>query len=131
MAEIERLQELLDKCKSTDGCNQQDVLQWDDINKINEGVLPDGGDNSNDGEYDTTGGAIEFPDCGLTVSSTCFWANYNTSGWLDFLSFFLYIPALLGCAIFDDYEYGLCLGNFAYILVDGMSKKIAPPQIKQ
>lgn len=132
MAEIERLQELLDKCKTT-GCKQEDVLQWDDINLINSGVNPGGDDedNSNSGKVGTTGGKIEFPDCGVNISEECFWANYNKSSWLDFLSFFMYIPALIGCAIFDDYNYGLCLGNFAYILVDGFTKKAAPPQLKE
>lgn len=73
-------------------------------------------------------GKIKFPDCGATIDETCFWKHYKKSGWLDFLSFFGYIPALIGCAVHDEYEYGLCLANFAYILVDAYSKKAAPPQ---
>jgi len=124
MAEVDRLNELLKKCKTT-GCTQSDVDDRDaPDNKEDNG----GNNNQNqDAEKKYTGGKIKFPDCGATVSEECFWAHYKRSGWLDFLSFFCYIPALIGCAIFDDYGYGLCLGNFAYIIVDAYSKKAAPP----
>lgn len=121
MAEIERLQALLTKCK-TSGCNQADVGGDD----IFVGPTTDSEDPSK--KYHR--GAIRFPDCGLNISSECFWNHYLKSDLMDFLSFFMYIPALLGCAIapFDDYEYSLCLSNFAYIVVDGYSRRAAPPQ---
>jgi len=119
----------LTKCK-TSGCNQADA-DGDDI-VFNGGGS--GGGSISDPEDPTKKfhkGAIRFPNCGTDISSECFWLHYKKSGWLDFLSFFMYIPALLGCAIapFDDYEYGMCLGNFAYMLVDGYSRRAAPPQV--
>jgi len=46
---------------------------------------------------------------------------------LDFFSFLSYAPALIGCAAFDEYEYGFCFSNFAYVIVDAYTKKAAPP----
>lgn len=133
MHEIERLSGLLDKCK-LEGCTKADcdALGMDHIscggNSAREpGTEPDPSVPLTDADKRYTKGKINFPDCGLNVSAECFWLHYKKSGWLDFLSVFGYIPALIGCAIFDEYEYGLCLANFAYILVDAYTKKAAPP----
>lgn len=72
-------------------------------------------------------GKIEFPDCGPTITKECFFDRYKSSGLLDFLSFLGYAPALIGCATFDEYEYGFCFSNFAYVIVDAYTKKAAPP----
>ena len=137
MAEIERLTAFLELCKNS-GCTEQDLERIGGADGSGEKT----NDKDNSGELSIEdvskqiggseekryreGGKIRFPDCGVNVTAECFWLHYKQSGWLDFLSFFCYIPALIGCAIFDDYEYGLCLGNFAYIVVDASAKKMAP-----
>lgn len=133
MHEIERLDKLLDQCKTT-GCTQSDVAALGIDHAHITGGQPDGSDSGSGSTVPLTeddkkylGGKINFPDCGANVSADCFWLHYKKSGWLDFLSFFGYIPGLIGCAVFDEYEYGLCLANFAYILVDAYAKKAAPP----
>lgn len=73
-------------------------------------------------------GAIKFPDCGPVISEECFWKHHEKSGVLDFLSFFGAIPALVGCNSFKEYDTALCQENFAYILVEGFSRQIAPPE---
>lgn len=139
MHEIERLDNLLDKCK-IEGCSQ------DDVRKLGQDHITGGdgsaGGNTNqggnqntqpqvpvsNGEKKFTKGVITFPDCGPIVSESCFWLHYQRSSWLDFLSVFGYIPGLLGCVmVFDEYEYGLCLGNMAYVIVDAYAKYMAPP----
>lgn len=124
MAEIERLSELLTKCKTT-GCTQNDLKgsKFGNI-PIDVDYQARKMDEINKKYHDN--GNIRFPDCGPVAESACFWQHYNQSGVLDFLSFFMYLPAVLGCAIYTEYNYNLCLGNFAYILVDAYSKKIAP-----
>jgi len=74
MAEVDRLNELLKKCKST-GCTQKDVDDRDaPDNKEDNG----GNNNQNqDVEKKYTEGKIKFPDCGAVVSEECFWAHYK------------------------------------------------------
>lgn len=119
MAEIERLGGLIEECKN-EGCDEITAFDYKDIEYV--GILPVPGET----EWN---GPIKFPDCGFTVSGECFWENYKQSGLLDFLSFFMYGPALLGCTLFSDYEYGFCFGNFAYVLVDAYTKKISPRKL--
>jgi len=130
MGEIDRLTKLLDQCKKT-GCTQADLtkLGFSDIKASTVGTTdPNAKVALTEKDKKYLDGKIKFPDCGVNITEECFWLHYKKSGWLDFLSFFCYIPALIGCAIYDEYDYGLCLGNFVYILVDAFSKKIAPPK---
>jgi len=64
------------------------------------------------------------------MDEECFWKHYEHSGTLDFLSFFSYGPALLGCSSFPEYEFDFCFKNFSYVLAEGFSRRIAPPTSK-
>lgn len=120
VAEVKRLETLLKDCKDSDGCTIKAVkaLGFKDVTGGSDGII----------SKTTLAGKIAFPDCGLEITEECFWTHYKKSGWLDFISFFWIMPAILTCALFDEYEYNFCIVNLPYVMVDAYSRKAAPPQ---
>lgn len=138
MAEIERLTSLLNLCKNS-GCSRSDFDRLITAGNFNF-VDKDGNTQAvptnpvvNElgkelGKKAFVNGPIKFPDCGLNPTSECFWrtGHYTQSGWLTFLTVVVWpsFAPVLGCAIFSEYDYGFCLGNFAAVVVDHTTKKV-------
>jgi hypothetical protein len=137
MAEIERIKCLLKKCQ-IGGCSQFDYDQMSDTCDINDTVNNPQTPMTDDrleklleekrkaGMKVTSGGKITFPDCGPTITAECLFNHYESYGWFDFINVFSYIPALILCSLFDGYDYGFCLGNFWYAVVDKLMRVVAP-----
>ena len=101
-----------------------------DTDQIADGGLLDNGSSADTSNYDCRYKPLEpcqgrkleestdsqKEQCRQIIDPICFKSTYETYWALDFWSFVFLIPAIFGCVFEEDFTYGLCVGNSAYVL---------------